>query len=197
MSHRQRAGVVVRSCLAAALLLAQNPAWLRACAVVPHEGDTVRVADETALILWDAKAKTEHFIRRANFRTTAKDFGLLVPTPTRPELGEVGDDLFGKADLLTRPRVIYQTVIRRMLRFGIDSPPPAAKEASSAAAPGGKVEVLHQQTVAGFDAANLKADDPKALADWLKDHGYDARPELAEWPTRNTKGRSASRPRGT
>src|ERR1043166_1405172 len=53
----------------------------QACAVVERPDGRVSVAEEHAIILWDAEAKTEHFIRRAQFRTRDADFGFLVPTP--------------------------------------------------------------------------------------------------------------------
>ncbi|APR74666.1 Hypothetical protein A7982_00012 [Minicystis rosea] len=35
----------------------------------------VQIAEESALIVWDAQQRREHFIRRAALRTTGKDFG--------------------------------------------------------------------------------------------------------------------------
>jgi hypothetical protein len=64
------------------------------CAAAPPFGATVRIADESAIIIWDASSKTEHFIRRATFSSSAHDFGFLVPTPTKPELAEAEDDAF-------------------------------------------------------------------------------------------------------
>jgi hypothetical protein len=45
------------------------------------------------------------------------------------------------------------------------------------------VRVLAAQRVAGYDAVVLEADDPAALSQWLRDHGYDSRPELRDWLT--------------
>ncbi len=50
------------------------------CAVVLPLTADVEITDEAALIIWDAENRTEHFIRKANFTTSAKDFGFLVPT---------------------------------------------------------------------------------------------------------------------
>jgi hypothetical protein len=49
----------------------------------------VRIAEEEAVIVWDPATKTEHFIRRAAFHSTARQFGFLVPTT--PRLTEVSD----------------------------------------------------------------------------------------------------------
>jgi hypothetical protein len=43
------------------------------------------------------------------------------------------------------------------------------------------VQVLEQKQVAGYDAAVLKADDPNALNDWRKGHGYQSSPAIQNW----------------
>ena len=77
--------------LVAILLLALVPlrqSEVHGCASVWRPGETVVVAEESALILWDAAQKIQHFIRWAAFETKAADFGFLVPTPTQPVLAE-------------------------------------------------------------------------------------------------------------
>ena len=49
--------------LALAICLAALPADALGCAPVPRLGQSVAVADETALIVWDEAAKVEHFVR--------------------------------------------------------------------------------------------------------------------------------------
>ncbi len=163
--------------LVAVALIPSRPA--DGCAIPWRHGESVNVASEDALIVWDEATKTEHFIRRANFQTTAKDFGFLVPTPTQPELAEANDAIFTALADATKPRVIYQKVKQRIhgnsrMMAGEAAPKSAAPDAP-------RVQVLEQKKVAGFDAAVLKANDPKALRDWLDKNGYDARKELVEW----------------
>lgn len=152
-----------------------------ACATAPPAAESVRIASESAIIVWDEKSKKEHFIRRASFSTSAKDFGFLVPTPTKPELAEIDDGVFDALDWATRPKVEI-----REERSGVELGSAfllTRKSDTSAAAGGAKsaVRVLDEQTVAGYDAVVLEADDPLALAKWLGDHGYDARPALDAW----------------
>ena len=138
------------------------------CAMVQSRITPVRVdiADESAIIIWDEANKTEHFIRRANFKTAARDFGFLVPTPTRPELAEAKDQAFSFLEKLTA---------RPFLRA-----PGGRGDPDNGNAPG-KVVVLEIKRVAGFDAAVLKADNAEALNDWLKKNEYQSRPELVTW----------------
>src|SRR5262245_44921019 len=74
--------------------LAALASALLACCPAPPRGKVVINADQTVIIIWDAETKTQHFIRQADFRTEADDFGFLVPTPSQPELAEAGDGAF-------------------------------------------------------------------------------------------------------
>ncbi|MCC6209940.1 MAG: DUF2330 domain-containing protein [Burkholderiales bacterium] len=142
-----------------------------ACAPAPRMGEAVDIAEENAIIIWDAAAKMQHFIRRASFETKAKDFGFLVPTPTVPTLAEAGDEAFGLLAYITRP-----------------PPPPRDLPTSkseapklAAVAPAAAVKVLATAKVAGYDAAVLEANDSIALDRWLKENGYHSSPELVDW----------------
>lgn len=139
-----------------------------ACAPVPPSGAKVHIAQEEAIIIWDAKAKTQHFIRRGLFDTDAKDFGFLVPTPSQPHLEEAEDEGFKVLAKLTEPE-------RRKAH------PSAKGEAKSAPPAPVAVTVLEQKKVAGLDAAVLEATEAEALDAWLKKHGYASSPELVEW----------------
>jgi hypothetical protein len=157
----------------------------KACAPAPPPGAFVEIAEETALIVWNAEAKQEHFIRRGAFRTGAKDFGFLVPTPSKPELEAVPDKVLAQFDEMIRPEIVAvnkYTVsplplvlwpFYMFLARGAAVAVPAA-----AVAP---VRVLETKRIAGYDAAVLEADDAGALATWLKEHGYDDRPALQAW----------------
>jgi hypothetical protein len=153
-------------------------AW--ACAPAPPPGVHVDVADEEALIIWDAASRTQHFVRRVRFRTPAPDFGFLVPTPTRPTLAEAKDAVFETLSRAIEPQVsfrrrqVYRPVPLLLWPFFFTLSAPHAPPAAG-------VRVLETKRVAGYDAAVLQADDAKALLAWLSDHRYAARPELLEW----------------
>lgn len=142
----------------AAMLLVGNDAL--ACASVSRPGEEVRIAAEEAVIIWDEKAKVQHFIRRADFSGKAKDFGFLVPTPSKPELAEADSEIFD--DLRPPERAPAELV-----------------EAYRAASAG--VTVLGKARLAGYEAVILEASDAASLDAWLKQHGYASSPELVEW----------------
>lgn len=157
-----------RRCVTLAGLLAAIPSL--ACAPVPGEGKFVHIATEEAIIIWDEGAKRQHFIRRASFDTDAKDFGFLVPTPGKPELGESDDRAFDHLAEITAPAVEY-----------VDPPSGRQRPLQKAAAAPAAVTVLELARVAGLDAAVLEATDADALHGWLKKHGYPTSPGLKEW----------------
>src|SRR5205807_2726972 len=136
----------------------------------------VAIADESAIIIWDAATKTQHFIRRASFKSDAPDFGFLVPTPTKPELAEASDEGFSYLAKVTAPRVVTQSRPAQSPGCGCGT-----YTAQMAMAPGNSVQVLEEKRVAGFDAAVLASDDAAALGKWLKDHDYEFSPTLEEW----------------
>ncbi len=181
--------------LIAGILLVTLPAEAPGCGVAPREGDRVYVADESALIVWDAATKTEHFIRRASFEATAYDFGFLVPTPNRPQLEEASGSLFSDLANLTAAKVVYKTQeVKQEIDFGCAkraAPGDAQSMAGGKAAAPGGFEVLEQTRVGDLDAAVLgfrpgEGDPDAASADllkWLGDHGYAVHADLKEWIT--------------
>lgn len=165
---------------ASALVAALISPSADACAPAPHPGESVRITDEAALIVWEPKTKTEHFIRTAAFATSAADFGFLVPTPTKPELSEVDGDIL--------PELMRHTQAPRVRETrGVSFEPGCAalmffarRSADSMSAPA-SVRVLDEKRVAGYDAVVLEADSATELSAWLKRHGYAEGPTLTEW----------------
>jgi hypothetical protein len=80
--------------LGVCLLLATSSNRAAACAPCFRDsGKPVVNADQTVIILWDAAKKTEHFIRKASFKSDADDFGFLIG-----RIGERGVSVFANAD---------------------------------------------------------------------------------------------------
>lgn len=157
--------------LAATLFLTLVALPSNACLPIGRNGMPIRVAEETAVIFWDAETKTEHFIRRARFVTDSADLAFLVPTPTKPDLVDVGDNVFGELQRFTNP-----------------PPPPRAERGGIYAAPSPRsapdaVRVLEKKQVGDYDATILEATDAKALAEWLKKNDYPSSPEIEDWLT--------------
>lgn len=136
------------------------------------------LASEKAIIIWDEENKTEHFIRRASFKTEADQAGFIVPTPTRPEFGEVGGQLFDGLEALTSPKVNYKPRRRYRLTSVVNL---FLLGGGAGAAPPPALELLEQVQVAGYEVSVLKARETQALESWLQEHGYRFSKEDRAW----------------
>ncbi len=173
-----------------ALMLAALTRPALACAPAGPPGSEVYVDREEALIIWDEATHTEHFIRSARFAGSARSFGFLVPTPSRPVLAEAGEGLGNALRALSAPAIVHRTRLDPVpvgctavplgfiARHTSSSPGPEFEAATSDAPP---VRVLEEKQVSGLDTAVLEADDVNALGTWLEAHHFDFRPALRRW----------------
>src|SRR5437868_12487791 len=67
---------------------------LWACSGVGPPGKPVVFGDQTNIVIWDEARHTEHFIRNANFKSGADNFGFIAPTPGKPHLNEASNQAF-------------------------------------------------------------------------------------------------------
>ncbi len=155
------------------------------CAPAPPAGEQVVTQREDALIVWDAPNRREHFVRRAAFGGVSKEFGFLVPAPSRPELAEASEAAFSTLAQATAPAVVSESrwvaapvgcTMLPWLFLGSRSKAaePLPRDASS-------VTLLEEKRVAGLDATVLEASSADALAAWLEARGFAFRPALMEW----------------
>lgn len=169
---------LLAGCISAALAPRERATG---CAPAPPPGSIVHIASEAAIIVWDAKAKREHFIRRASFESSAPDFGFLVPTPAKPTLTEVDQSVFDDLAEVTAPRIEYvQRPMQVQPGCGCSAEGVKSTQVGSAP-PNSAVRVLEEKQLAGQDVAVLEADDAESLQTWLKEHDYEFSPKLAEW----------------
>jgi hypothetical protein len=162
--------------LASLILAYSASAPGRACCPVYRSGQPVVNADQTVILIWDPSTKTEHFIRQASFRSEADDFGFLIPSPTRPELEESGNEAFDYLRKLTEPERKKERRPSAGLGCGCGdvggSKDKAARES---------VRVLEEKLVAGFNAVVLETESAGSLVTWLKKNGYAFSPEVEAW----------------
>jgi hypothetical protein len=141
-----------------------------ACCAVARDGSRVVNADQTVIMIWDPASRTQHFIRQADFKTDAPDVGFIVPSPSRPQLGETGKAAFASLAEITAPHV------RTGGGFSIGCSAPATAPLRQSS-----VRVIEQKRVAGYDATVLTARSGGDLVEWLGQNGYPHSPETAAW----------------
>ena len=143
----------------------------------------IDIASESAIIVWDEKTHTEHFVRRAKFNTDQEDFGFLVPTPAQPVLTAVNNGIFDVLDDACRPRNVTKRPCI-YLPFSILFYPCLSYLGGTASAPLAKVPtvtILSEGRVGVYEATVIQADNTNVLARWLKVHGYVSRPAVKDW----------------
>jgi len=157
--------VIALGCFAAA--------WpASACSGVGPIGKPVVFGDQTNIIIWDEAHHMEHFIRNANFKSGADDFGFIAPTPGKPELSEASNKAFYTlANLQPRPRGFAYG------GFG---------GGARAAAKADEVQVIQEADVSGYHATTLWSTNAHAINDWMNEHGYVSTPEVEKWADRYT-----------
>jgi hypothetical protein len=149
------------------------------CCPAPPMGKPVVNADQTVIIIWDAAAKMQHFIRQASFKSDADDFGFIVPSPSNPELDESGNDAFPFLQKLTEPEIklVKREASGPGCGCGLAAPSKATREDKG----GPDVKVLQEKLVAGFHAKVLEAKTAGDLVAWLKENGYAYSPQIEAW----------------
>ncbi|MBN9502370.1 MAG: hypothetical protein BGO01_13005 [Armatimonadetes bacterium 55-13] len=142
-----------------------------ACCTAYGAGSKVTMVGESVIIVWDAKNKVEHFIRKASFDATGKDFGFIVPTPSVPTFGIADPAAFQQLESLV-PRPPTDSMA---LPKGV---------ASSRA---GSVQILKTERVGDYQATVVKATDGATMNAWLKENHYASRPAMTDWLDSYTK----------
>ncbi len=127
--------------------------------------------DQTNIVIWDEAHQTEHFIRNANFKSGADNFGFIAPTPGKPELHEASTQAF-------------YTLASLAPSYGFGGAGGGGFGGAMAKSRSSEVKVIQEADVAGFHATTLWSRDAHAINDWMNEHGYISTPEVEKWAVR-------------
>src|ERR1700736_2622460 len=86
--------MVVVALLGVALLAAGTPPVESACCYFAAKDKDVLQPAQKAFLTWDPVEKVETFTVQPKFEGNAVDFGMVIPTPSRPKLHEMPRDFF-------------------------------------------------------------------------------------------------------
>ena len=165
--------------LAAAWLgmaLAPRPAESACCYFAAKDKDILQPAQK-AFLTWDPAEKVESFTVQPKFEGNALDFGMVIPTPSKPKLDEMPRDFFKslavfsilkkreqpKSKLLPEPVYLYA----RSAGKAEDK----AKDGHGAPRPT-TVKVLEAGIVGNLDYKIIEAGRADDLFAWLKENKY-------------------------
>ncbi len=117
----------------------------------------VHLTDESqALLAYDDETDTQHYIVRQAYEGVASDFGLVMPTPDRPNMTEKEEGLFEELHEMTK-----EPVKNRALN-GFNNLQSSTEG----------VEVVESKDIGDFNATVLKANDSEALVNWLNEYDF-------------------------
>src|SRR5438105_5441038 len=86
--------------LSVVLFAAPRPADSACCYFAAKDKDVLQPAQK-AFLTWDDKEKVETFTVQPKFEGNAVDFGMVIPTPSKPKLDEMPRDFFKELAVFT------------------------------------------------------------------------------------------------
>ncbi|MFA6098754.1 MAG: DUF2330 domain-containing protein [Patescibacteria group bacterium] len=125
--------------------------------IMPPPDYWVQETDQRAVVFYDQGV--EHLILSISFQGNAKDFGWVVPTPSKPTVKKGSDEIFTSLEAATGSVYNYATDV-----FGLSG---SVKQEASG------VTVVETKKVDYYDVTVLSSTDKNSLAKWLQDNGYD------------------------
>lgn len=143
--------------LAISILLLISSAAAPCPVVFTPPNSFVHLTDESqALLAYDDDTDTQHYIVRQAYEGVASDFGLVMPTPDRPNMTEKEEGLFEELHQMTKEPVENRVI------DGFGNLQTSAEG----------VEVVESRDIGDFNATILKANSSTALVNWLDEHNF-------------------------
>jgi hypothetical protein len=166
---RRMLTVVPFLALAAVLAAVGGPAPVEsACCYFSAKDKDILQPAQKAFITWDPKEKVESFTVQPKFEGNAADFGMVIPTPGKPELADMPREFFKHLAVFTILEPMDLTKYKRLTRnSGKDKGEPKKKED-----PKSGVKILAEGVVGSLDYKVIEATRPDGLYTWLKENKY-------------------------
>jgi hypothetical protein len=145
-----------------------------ACCYFSAQNADILQPSQKAFITWDPTENVETFTVQPKFEGNAVDFGMVIPTPSRPKLHEMPRDFF-------KHLAVYGILKKRLQPESKLLPRPVLLSARAGSAPGGggfktekksTVVVLESGVVGSLDYKIISADRADDVYQWLKDNKY-------------------------
>ena len=162
---------------------ALSPAARSACCFFVPVGKNVTQPSQRAFITWDGYKGVESFTVQPVFEGDANDFGMVVPTPSRPKLTPMPRDFFAALDAFTTlaptPRDKFKLpdlgggALGGFGGGGFGMAGGGGGKGGAVALPAPPpVRVLEAGMVGTLDYKIVVADESEALYQWLKDNHF-------------------------
>ncbi|OIN94484.1 hypothetical protein COS81_00615 [candidate division WWE3 bacterium CG06_land_8_20_14_3_00_42_16] len=140
--------------------------------IIPSPDYPVYEAEQKAAIFYDAGTQTENLVLSVKFNGQAKDFGWLIPTPSKPEVEKVASDFFDKLASASKPQKNLLEKLKGSSDEGIDLFGIKTSNIGLGSSETTTVEVWEEKRVGILDIAVLSAVQPDDLFEWIDKNGY-------------------------
>jgi hypothetical protein len=144
-----------------------GPAESACCYFAAKDKDVLQPAQK-AFLTWDHKEKVETFTVQPKFEGNAADFGMVIPTPSKPKLDEMPREFFKELAVFTilEPMDLgkYKNLVRLSASGGDEKAKDGAKRPT--------VKVLEAGVVGSLDYKIILAERADDLYEWLKANKY-------------------------
>jgi hypothetical protein len=160
----------------AAIALVPNDAGSACCYFTAKDKDILQPAQK-AFLTWDPEEKIETFTVQPKFEGNAKDFGMVIPTPSKPKLDEMPRDFFKELAVFTilKKREYPESKLLPRPPRGVlllERSAGGAERYKAGGARKPEVKVLESGVVGNLDYKIIEAGRADDLYDWLKDNKY-------------------------
>src|SRR5262245_59163223 len=157
------------------------PAADSACCYFSAKDKDILQPAQKVFLTWDPVEQVESFTVQPKFEGNASDFGMVIPTPSKPRLDEMPRDFFKELAVFSilkqrqRPQsklmwMRYRGDGRGLLR-SFNAPADAGKDDNSSVRPPA-VKVLEAGVVGSLDYKIIEAGRADDLFTWLKENKY-------------------------
>lgn len=157
--------------LTLALTLSISGVATAACCYFAALDKDVTQPAQRAFISWDEQEKVEAFTVQPQFQGNADEFGMVIPSPSKPKLQEMPKDFFKALAVFTILEPMDITKFKRMTFYRMQSGAPMTESSVKRSTPP-PVRVLEHGIVGNLDYKILEADKADALFSWLKANKY-------------------------
>ena len=140
-----------------------------ACCYFSALGSDVNQPSQKAFLTWNPAEQIESFTVQPRFEGNAADFGMVIPTPSRPRLNEMPRDFFKELAVFTilKPMPLERY---KLPQWGLLPLAPAAMAGDAGAS--NSVQVIETGVVGSLDYQIITAERADDLYGWLKQNGY-------------------------
>jgi hypothetical protein len=154
-----------------ALAATAPPESRAASGYVSARGEEVLQPGQKVFITWDPVKREESFTVQPSFEGNARDFGMIVATPSRPKLDEMPRDLFKQLAVFTALKQ-REHPESKLLPAESDSQRFGGKVKVTAVKQSARVVVLESGVAGWLDYKILSAERADELYRWLKANKY-------------------------